>query len=873
MNDDNTNQSLRITAGARTWLAMAALRLEHVRKAFVVVIVLLAIAMSTMVVRVDQQLSDLREAAGDNANWNVLQVQTEFFRLQLAHDRAQANDSQALADFHRRAEVFASRVNLLQTASSFNNFRGEPWFAKAIIALNSLNAQLDRHISQGKAADPAVGQMLNGMAPQVQAFASASVQALALTADHQRSGLASLLQLVAALNTVMLIALVAAVVFLANQTRSLRQREQALAESEGRLAATVRATHDAVIVHDQAGLIMEFNGAAERITGHARLNAIGKSFAELLLPPDLHDEYARAIAAAAADAGTGQRLELDVCHAHGGNFPADMALGATEGTLGKIFAIHLRDITRHRQEAAALRTALEGAEEASQVKARFLAMMSHEIRTPLNGVLGALGLLEDTELASEQRLYVTTATRSGEALLSLISDILDLSKMEAGKLELDAVDFPFRQFLEDVRGILAPAAKRHANSFEVNIDPALPEFVTGDLGRLRQVLLNFGSNAVKFTTRGRVEITARIVGGTADVPEVEIAVIDTGMGIPRSRLGDLFQDFSMIDDSYQRKVGGTGLGLAISRRLVTLMHGRTGVESVEGLGSRFWFTVPLAVAKAADESMAPPVALEPLAPMSILLVEDNPTNMMVASRILVSDGHQVTTACDGCEAVEAIRQHHFDVVLMDISMPEMDGIEATRIIRSLAEPACNVPIIAMTAHAISEDRQKFLAAGMDACLTKPIRRPQLHAALAAAAADKEAGRAEYAPVAEELALVDRSELRNLEADMGADMMPMILAQFVDEILERRLEAEAAAKAGAHEAFRKAVHAVSGSASTIGATRLANLAQSLERECLEGSGDQAIMQADVFLKLLGETADALRALLPDVSQPQSLARAG
>jgi HPt (histidine-containing phosphotransfer) domain-containing protein len=203
----------------------------------------------------------------------------------------------------------------------------------------------------------------------------------------------------------------------------------------------------------------------------------------------------------------------------------------------------------------------------------------------------------------------------------------------------------------------------------------------------------------------------------------------------------------------------------------------------------------------------------------------------------------------------------------------MDGIEATRIIRSLPQPHCNVPIIAMTAHAISEDRQKFLAAGMDACLTKPIRRPQLHAALAAAAAGKPTPLVEPQPMCEELVLVDNAELRNLAEDMGPELMPAILAQFVDEILGRRLEAEAAAKAGAHEAFRKAVHAVSGSASTIGARRLANLAQSLERECIEGAGDQAIKQIELFSKLLTETTEALRGLPPDLNAPESLARAG
>lgn len=560
--------------------------------------------------------------------------------------------------------------------------------------------------------------------------------------------LETLLYSVAGLNAVMLAALAAAVLFLATQTRDLRERERALIESEGRLAATVPA----------------------------------------------------------------------------------------------------------------LREALEGAEEATRAKARFLAIMSHEIRTPLNGVLGALALLENTALASEQKLYVATATRSGEALLNLISDILDLSKMEAGKLELDAVDFPFRQLIDDVTGILAPAARRHANTLEISIDPAIPEYVTGDLGRLRQVLLNFGSNAIKFTTRGKVGINARLIGGTAEFPEVEIAVTDTGIGIPAHRLKDLFQDFSMVDDSYRRKVGGTGLGLAISHRLVGLMRGHTGVESVEGLGSRFWFTVSLATAQAADEILAPGLPEKPARAMSILLVEDNPTNLMVASRILAAEGHEVTTALDGCEAVEAVRTRRFDAVLMDISMPEMDGMEATRLIRSLPVAHARLPIIAMTAHALAEDRARFLAAGMDHCLTKPLRRPQLQAALAGADAQCRAtGSVPHGGQAD-LPLLSMDDLSTLEADMTPELLPVILRQFLQEIMERSAETRRAAETGAHERFRKAVHAVAGSAATIGAQRLASLARRIERQCLDGNPEAAMLEADDFTRLFNQTAEMLKDFL-------------
>lgn len=673
----------------------------------------------------------------------------------------------------------------------------------------------------------------------------------------------------AGLLAVLMLALVVSVLLLARETGDLRLRERALEASEGLLAATVRAAHDGVIVHDAEGRILEFNEAAERLTGHARQAALGRDFAGLLLPEAIRPLYAETVLQA-ANAAAGQRVELDICRADQTMFPADIGVGATEGANGRIFALHMRDITRQREESDALRAALEGAEEASRAKARFLAMMSHEIRTPLNGVLGALGLLSATGLDSEQKLYAMTATRSGEALLSLISDILDMSKMEAGKLELDASDFAFAQLMEDVRGILDPAARRHANSLSLRIDPAIPEFVTGDLGRLRQVLLNFGSNAVKFTTKGRVEITARKAGGCDARPEIEFAVTDTGIGIPRARLGELFKDFSMIDDSYRRRVGGTGLGLAISRRLIGMMGGKLGVESVEGVGSRFWFTVPLAAAASAgEEAPAAPAEGDAITPLKILLVEDNPTNLMVASRMLAADGHKVVTACDGCEAVETLRGDYFDVVLMDISMPEMDGMEATRLIRALPQPFASVPVIAMTAHAIREDRQRFLAAGMDGYLTKPVRRAQLQAALAGVAARKPAALAAPAPAAGPSPLVHAGDLAALEADMTSELLPGVVAQFVDEMLLRQQEAEAAANGKAAEAFRKAVHAVAGSASTVGARKLAELARSLEAQCLSGQGEAALAASQDFSRLLGETAQALRDMLPQMQEKAAL----
>lgn len=507
--------------------------------------------------------------------------------------------------------------------------------------------------------------------------------------------------------------------------------DQAARLSE-RLALVARKANDSIIFTTPEGRIEWVNEAFSRVTGYSAAEAVGRVPSDVLNSPLTSTQSLQTLASAQRDC---RPCLVEIANRTKDGRDIWMEVSMTpvlkpDGRPDVYIAIE-RDVTQAKAHAAELSAARIAAEAAAQAKAAFLATMSHEIRTPLGGLIGMGELLEDTQLDPQQRQYAATIVESGRALLTILNDVLDLSKLQAGKAELRLEPFSLGESMIRAVDLLRPTADKKGIALTADCPESLPRHL-GDAGRLRQILLNLMGNAVKFTAEGQVAVSLG-VNPRAEYDEIRIAVADTGIGIAPDRIGQVFDSFTQADATISRQFGGTGLGLTISRLLAQQMGGDIEVASVMGEGSVFTLTVRLVRAGASSVAIAARQGVvAPRTALHVLVAEDNRTNMLIARKLLEPAVARMSEAENGRVAVERYLDQRPDLVLMDVSMPEMDGLAASRAIRAheAAQGLVPCPIHALTAFAAAEDEAACRAAGIDGVLTKPLSRADLYALIA-----------------------------------------------------------------------------------------------------------------------------------------------
>ncbi len=703
----------------------------------VVVVCIGVIAILVQSVIRDLQL--LEASKSDNVQWTLSQAEVEFLELQAA--LRPGDGSPDLEKIREEFDIFYSRVETLRNSPIYGEVdEGSAYVA----ALAAARAFLDRTVDLIDADDatlaaglPQIIEDADTLRLSIRTLASSGLAEFAKRSDEQRSSMSVALLRLAAVSALLLGALGLLALYSTAVSRLTQQRGVALAEANLRMNTILSTSLDGVIVSDTEGRILDFNAAAERIFQHKLEDVRGLNIGDVIVPPHLREAH-RAGMERMRDTGETRvvghgRVRLDAMRADGTIFPTELALQSATSGDTRIIIGFLRDISARVAAETELVDARDRALAGEKAKADFLTVMSHEIRTPLNGVLGNLTLLGDTKLSVDQRRYVDNMQISGELLIEHVDTVLDIASFESGKAEMGQEPVHLGDLLQGIVDGQTGAARANGNTISWTWTGEALDWVATDAKRLQQVLLNLVSNAIKFTRDGTVRIEARWdAGGDKDV-EVTFRVIDTGVGIKTEDLDKVFEDFHTTDPTFGRQVGGTGLGLGIARRLVEAFGGEMGVESRLGQGSDFWFRIPLQRSEAPAPDTSKTAEPETQTVLDILLVEDNAINRMVAEEMLVNLGHQVTWVENGEEGVSAALAHRFDVIFMDISMPVMDGLEATKRIRAAAPPWSETPIYAVSANVLATDQERFLAAGMNGFLGKPLIRANVVSALAGVA--------------------------------------------------------------------------------------------------------------------------------------------
>jgi PAS domain S-box-containing protein len=838
---------------------------QALRPALVAVLVVTLVFVVLLGLRVQTALQSLHEVPTDNVNWNLTQLELDLVRFVSEIHILRVDKTEPLSELRKRYDLFYSRA---QSAITGKGFTGAELADLSEPLSQRLKGFLDKTTPSIDADDAVLRMALVPMEVEtgilredLRRMSIDIIERQASLADQRRADFANLVQrtaLASAASVGLLLMLLALVVWL-NRRAAAEARQTA--RISDRLAATVDSALDAIIIADSNGQILQFNPSAEAIFGFAQGEAIGQDLGHLIVPHDMRSAHFGGMAKMKK---TGQmkvvnsgRFEIKALRKSGEVFPVELSISSARGDKGQIFIAYLRDISAQLAAKAALTTARDEALAAEKAKTNFLAVMSHEMRTPLNGVLASLEIAAKQTTDLKAAHFITLARQSAGQLLRHANDVLDITRTEAGGLQLASDEFLLDELLSNLVEAQRPVAAAKALDLTLHALEALPPFL-GDPFRIGQIIQNFLSNAIKFTKTGSVTVEYDVHETLPDRLVIEMRVIDTGTGIAEDDQARVFDDFVMLDPSFQRSGGGAGLGLAISRRLALAMGGEIGVESEPGDGSCFWLRLPLTIAGHTPQTAArtqPAVAVPKL---DVLVVEDNATNRAVLEEMLLNLGQTVTMAHDGAQGMQMARAHQFDLILMDISMPEMDGITATGLIR--AEGASRQSrIIAVTAHSMPADQARFRAAGMDGTLVKPISSDALSRILTGQSASE---------TATIRSILDGDRIADLGQTMGPTAMARILRSFLTEggVLNARIQAALLAGDDA-PTLMALCHEAAGACAVMGAARMRAHFAEAETHCRNGdiSAAHALLSADTQ-PLWAATSAAIADVLTATSRP-------
>ncbi|MYM54578.1 response regulator [Rhodobacteraceae bacterium GS-10] len=720
--------------------------------------ILMAIAAISFLLVVFQSIGviskvrDLRVANGDNVQWALGQAENEFLKFQSSLIKAADGDAESLATVRHHFNILYSRVDVFEEGSSYDELHKIESFEKAMTSVHEFLAQttplIDASDAQLTAGLNSIEENSVDVARNLQQLSITALNQRAEAREVRRKDISSTLLVLTATSTLLMGTLLLLAYYFNTLTRRSEERRRQVNEAGQRTRAVISTALDAVIVTDAKGIIEEFNNAAVEIFGYSHAEAIGRNVSDLIVPDQYIDSHDRAMKRI-DDGGpfhivSKGRVRLDAKRSNGEVFPIELALQKSDLHGRRFFIAFIRDISFRVRAEQDLIEARDQALAGEKAKARFLAVMSHEIRTPLNGLMGNLSLLQETPLSGNQQGYVDNMSTSGKLLMDHINDVLDIARYEAGKPILRNRPTDLQEVVDTALNNLKDHADKRGNTIHSYWLGPRRKWVKTDPGRIQQILINLVSNAIKFTKDGEITVEVIAEPGT-DI--IEFKVADTGMGISEADLATIFDDFVTSDSAYNREAGGTGLGLGIVKRITSLLGGELGVDSRLGEGSTFWVKIPMEDADAPIEQapsraaakagkIADAAEKRPTRKLDILVVEDNEINRNVVRAMLQRDGHRISEAPDGQSGVARAAEKKFDLILMDISMPVLDGREATRRIRSGNGASSTTPIIALTAHVLPENVSEFMQDGMQDVLPKPLMRQDLERIIATYTQDR-----------------------------------------------------------------------------------------------------------------------------------------